>query len=268
MKKILYGASRRGDDHFRSGQVCQDANSYKELNFDDNVPVLAIADGHGGAPYARSSEGAKFATTVAKMEMEDFILEHREVLDKISSINKLIDQDRGELENIEALKSNKQDLITKIEEDFSKVKENIWDKWKRQVDKNLEENPALIVDVTLTKISSITSPTTTKESQFSGYANVLDDKISLINNDLTERDVNAVKRNPRNLYGATLLCVGTYKDNYFFIQIGDGDIVVVDADDNAWFPFDEDDELEAPMSSLSICSTSSASAYLRRITSI
>ena len=218
MKKILYGASRRGDDHFRSGQVCQDANSYKELNFDDNVPVLAIADGHGGAPYARSSEGAKFATTVAKMEMEDFILEHREVLDKISSINKLIDQDRGELENIEALKSNKQDLITKIEEDFSKVKENIWDKWKRQVDKDLEENPALIVDVTLTKISSITSSTTTKESQFSGYANVLDDKLSLINNDLTERDVNAVKRNPRNLYGATLLCVGTYKDNYFFIK--------------------------------------------------
>ncbi|MBE5731830.1 MAG: protein phosphatase 2C domain-containing protein [Clostridiales bacterium] len=261
MKKILYGASVRGDDHYKRGQVCQDANSYQEVNFDDEVPVLAIADGHGGAPYARSALGAKIATVVAKREMEDFILSHKEVLDRISSINQLVEQDRGELEDVDSLKSIRQNLVTKLEEEFAKVKENIWDKWKRQVDKDLEEKPCTVISATLTQITSITNPALTKERLFSGYAKVSDDALLLINNDLLERDVNAVKRNPRNLYGATLLCVGVYKDHYFFIQIGDGDIVVVDSSDKAWFPFNEDEELVGSVT-YSLCQ-GNATAYFK-----
>lgn len=53
---------RRGKIHDETGTPCQDAYSIIEQ---DDLTILVIADGHGGAAYCRSDRGAEFACFAA-----------------------------------------------------------------------------------------------------------------------------------------------------------------------------------------------------------
>lgn len=54
-----YFARKKGKGHIESGKVCQDYCLVENLN--DDVLVIAVADGHGGEAYDKSDIGAKIA---------------------------------------------------------------------------------------------------------------------------------------------------------------------------------------------------------------
>lgn len=75
----------RGDIHDRTGTPCQDAHS---IVVNDEITFLAVADGHGGAPYCRSDRGAKFACNAAA----ETLLNSTDMSDIPSQIKKLYDE--------------------------------------------------------------------------------------------------------------------------------------------------------------------------------
>ena len=84
MKSIVYGASIRGNDHYRTGSECQDSNSFSEEDiFGGEIKVIALSDGHGGATYCRSAEGSRFAVDITKKALHDFIVENKAILDEL-----------------------------------------------------------------------------------------------------------------------------------------------------------------------------------------
>ena len=246
MKKIIYGASIRGNDHYISGQECQDANSYYvNENLDDNIAVMALSDGHGGAPYCRSAFGSATAVDVAKKEMKDFISKHQRLLDELDLIDKKIQGTFTEDNIQEKVKNDfqhlKKDIISKIEAEFALLKNKIWSEWKNRIDADLTKNPITLINTTLSTIKSM-APMETKN--FIGYGIEEESYVTFINTDIKETGAIGVKKNPRHLYGATLICVGNYKKHYFVLQIGDGNIVVIDENDMI-LPLFEDDGLVA-----------------------
>lgn len=264
MKKIVYGVSIRGNDHYISGQGCQDANSYcVSEGVDDNIAVVAISDGHGGAPYSRSAYGSAFAVDVAEKEMKEFLLQHQRLLDELDSIDK---QHRGD--SIEAiLKAGvknefqliKNDILVKLDADFALLKDKIWSEWKKRVDADLTENPITLINASMSTIDSM-SPA--EEKSLIGYGLVEGDCVTFINTDIKEAGATAVRKNPRQLYGATLICVGNYKHHYFVVQIGDGNIVVIDKNDLLLNLF-EDDGLLAN-ETYSLCQANALSHFKER----
>ncbi len=54
-----YFARKRGKGHIESGTICQDYCLVETIN--DNVLVIAVADGHGGDAYVKSDIGARIA---------------------------------------------------------------------------------------------------------------------------------------------------------------------------------------------------------------
>ena len=242
MKKIIYGASIRGNDHYISGQECQDANSYcANENFGDDVAVMAISDGHGGAPYCRSAYGSATAVDVAKQEMKEFISEHKLLLDELDLIDKKIQEEFGDSDVSMVMKSHFQlqkDIVTtSLEEDFSLLKNRIWVEWKKRIDAHLTENPITLINASMNTLNA-TLPMETKK--FMGYGIVDEESVTFINTDVKEVGAMGVKKNPRHLYGATLICVGNYKTHYFILQIGDGDIVAIDENDSVLSLFEDD----------------------------
>ena len=57
------GASVIGARHVDNGQPCQDAAA---LHADDQVAIIAVADGHGDKKHVRSAEGARIAVDLAR----------------------------------------------------------------------------------------------------------------------------------------------------------------------------------------------------------
>lgn len=262
MKKIVYGASIRGNDHYISGKECQDAIAYGGSEKPDDIFVMALSDGHGGAPYCRSASGASMAVEIAKIEIETFLLEHRQLLDELDVLEEKIRfvDNSGQQECGNEIVGLKKDIFTKIEADFSTVKEKIWTEWKKRVDVDLEQNPATIFRV---EMDTIKSMSTTESRKFLGYGTLEENEISFINNDLRESGVESVQKNPRQLYGATLLCIGNYKNHYFLVQIGDGDIVIIHADGSVDNPFAKMDGLVGG-ETYSLCQSSALSHFKER----
>jgi hypothetical protein len=60
----LAGISIQGAAHLRRGQANQDAHLCRH-DLDSGTSIIAVADGHGSAPYTRSDVGARLAVTAA-----------------------------------------------------------------------------------------------------------------------------------------------------------------------------------------------------------
>ncbi len=76
MKTLIYGASV-GKERCPAGQACRDAHSYCRNDPEGEIAVIALSDGHGGAPHVRSGVGAELAVRVAKRELSRFLGERR-----------------------------------------------------------------------------------------------------------------------------------------------------------------------------------------------
>ena len=371
MKNIIYSETIRGSKHYVSGQECQDANVCFQENLEDGqISILAVADGHGGAPHYRSAYGANVAVSVAKEVMQSFLLNHKEIMEELDrleeiaaptskgdapalSVAEAVKEDTeaqsqpvieetaecAELTSVEetpveevvedvveeltqpvavmekaaelaevgsveetaveetaevqlpsvaetmeeavseeveksALETNseeptaqavkaqpqddadkaaetdknaeavKKDLVAKAEADkralldklntaFMALNEQIFTAWKARVDKDLTENAATIVTSSITYVSGLNEIRT---RNVIGYGEEENGELGFINVDLQAQGAEAVVRNPRYLYGSTLLCVGNYKDHYFVVQIGDGDILFVGENGKTFFP--------------------------------
>ena len=91
MKTLVYGSSIKGNGHFVSGTECQDSNSFLETDFsEDEIKVIALSDGHGGAPYLRSAQGSKLAVEIAKKELYAFVHKVKDLLDEIDSVQHIM----------------------------------------------------------------------------------------------------------------------------------------------------------------------------------
>ena len=73
---ILFNYSLIGAEHIKNNKECQDYSeslSFKSRhNLTDDVFVVAVADGHGGNNYIRSSFGSKFAVEATLKLVEEF----------------------------------------------------------------------------------------------------------------------------------------------------------------------------------------------------
>lgn len=69
MKRYLYGTSVQGASHKRLGKMCQD--SYR-IDFNKDVAILSVADGHGSDSCPYSKTGAIIATNVFFSVMQSY----------------------------------------------------------------------------------------------------------------------------------------------------------------------------------------------------
>lgn len=252
MNTVVYGSSIKGNGHFIHGGKCQDSNSFDEKDFsEDEIKVIALSDGHGGAPYCRSAKGAKFAVDIAKSELYSFVSRIKDFLDEIDSaqkfINEILERDlcenketvqKAEISNqpfdISLLKGQIETLQNSISVEFETIKKSILDSWNDAVYKDFIANPINVIDAKILNFNSITEEPSLRA--YRGYGDIFENNINFLNSDLPLNIIKIIEKNPRQLYGATLLAIAQYKDHIFILQIGDGDITVIDEDDNVDYP--------------------------------
>ena len=246
MKTLVYGSSIKGNGHFVSGTECQDSNSFLETDFsEDEIKVIALSDGHGGAPYLRSAQGSKLAVEIAKKELYAFVHKVKDLLDEIDSVQHIMNAHPPQFaikvgEKKEPLKSSPEASLLKLRVqtlekrlalELDTVKESIVKTWCKAVDDAFEADPIEVVEAEVFKFNSIDEEPMTEV--YVGYGDAIDDRISFINCNLGNNIIRILERNPRELYGATLLAVAQYKDHIFIFQLGDGDITIVDDEDHS-----------------------------------
>lgn len=246
MKTLVYGSSIKGNGHFVSGTECQDSNSFLETDFsEDEIKVIALSDGHGGAPYLRSAQGSKLAVEIAKKELYAFVHKVKDLLDEIDSVQHIMNTHPPQFaikvgEKKEPLKSSPEASLLKLRVqtlekrlalELDTVKESIVKTWCKAVDDAFEADPIEVVEAEAFKFNSIDEEPMTEV--YVGYGDAIDDRISFINCNLGNNIIRILERNPRELYGATLLAVAQYKDHIFIFQLGDGDITIVDDEDHS-----------------------------------
>lgn len=258
MKTVVYGSSIKGNGHFISGTQCQDNNSFDEKDFsDDEIKVIALSDGHGGAPYCRSAKGSRLAVDITKKELYDFVNRIKPFLDEIDSAQRIIDEfskhsyDAFE-ENTENTENTENSEVTQATFDVSPlkmqiealqksisieleaVKSDIVKAWTDAVDNDFMSEPIQIIGAKIFNFSSISQEQSVKV--YRGYGNVSEDSIDFVNVDLPTNIIDSIEKNPRQLYGATLLALAQYKEHVFILQVGDGDVIVIDSEDNVDYP--------------------------------
>ena len=258
MKTLVYGSSIKGNDHFMRGVECQDSNSFSELDFsDDEIKVVALSDGHGGAPYCRSAQGSRFAVDIAKRELYAFVNKNKDALDEIDSLRKIINAPPAQFiikdgENketltmsseISLLKSKVQEIEKLINSELDLVKQAIVKAWNKSVDEAFASSPLAVIEAETLRFDSITEEPLALSHV--GYGAVVGDAIQLKNRDLGKNILESLAKNPRQVYGATLLAIAQYKDHIFILQVGDGDITIIDANDKADNPIKKNDNLIA-----------------------
>ena len=94
--------------------------------------------------------------------------------------------------------------------------------------------PAKIIGAKIFNFSSIAQEQSVRVCR--GYGDVTENSIKFLNLDLPKNIIENIERNPRQLYGATLLALAQYKEHIFILQVGDGDVIIIDDNDNADFP--------------------------------
>ena len=234
MKKMVYGSSIKGNGHYASGVECQDCNSFSEKDFlDKDVKVIALSDGHGGTPYFRSAIGSRYAVDIAKEVVTDFIEQHKELLDEIDALEESLKS--PEIKESKLNNQKKIDELTKtVQTDLAKIKNSIVSMWNMKIDEHLKTYPVNITNVEMFKVDSAKEEA--RRIAFCGYADIKPYEVRMITKGLDQKMVDGVLKNPRQMYGATLLCIGSYKNHNIIIQIGDGDVTVLDSDNMVSFP--------------------------------
>ena len=274
MSLLVYGVSIRGNGHYASGQECQDRNSFEESDFSkDKVKVAAMADGHGGAPYFRSAEGAALAVKKAKEILHDFVEKNKGDLDKISKLETEIQRteavknsisDFQDVPSIGLLvyssingKSDSQEKIsalkTKIQNDLKELPDIIVKEWKKEIDSKIKENPVKVAEI------EITSPVGCEK--FTGYAEESDGFLKMITVNLSQSHIERVRRKKYEIYGSTLIAAARYNDHNFVIQIGDGKVVFLEKDGEISFPIPEQ-ENQIGNATNSICQDDAAERFV------
>ena len=256
MKTLVYGSSIKGNGHFVSGVECQDSNSFSELDFtDDEIKVVALSDGHGGAPYCRSSQGSRFAVDIAKKELYAFVSKIKDALDEIDSVQHIINTPPAQFvvkvgekkeplkisSEISLLKLRLQNLEKRINIELDSVKEAIVKAWNKAVDEAFASDPLEVIEADILKFDSITEDPVL--SSHVGYGTASGNVIRFANRDLGKNILENLEKNPRQVYGATLLALAQYKDHIFILQIGDGDVTVVDCDNHIDNPIKKGEHL-------------------------
>lgn len=323
MKTMVYGTSIKGNGHYITGRECQDSNSFDVSDFsDDPIKCIAIADGHGGAPYFRSSIGSAIAVRIAKDYMHNFIYNNIALLDKIDAINNqsariapisyetsekrmmnswdkkidklqkqidsynrilkfvelrqrlLEEKNKASAERVESIESeikqlnktlSRQEMLIcnknlskgivslkrKALEDCHKLlyneinlklddlKSDILNAWEEEIDEHIANDPVSVSSVNMYKIDSLEP--NAQILSFVGYSKQNKDSLNMVNRDLSHRAIDKIIVNYRQIYGTTLLCIATYKQHNFVLQIGDGDVVVIKDDNSIYFPIEKDD---------------------------
>ena len=256
MKTLVYGSSIKGNGHFASGVECQDSNSFSELDFtDDEIKVVALSDGHGGAPYCRSAQGSRFAVDIAKKELYAFVSKIKDALDEIDSVQHIINTPPAQFlvkvgekkeplkisSEISLLKLRLQNLEKRINIELDLVKEAIVKAWNKAVDEAFASDPLEVIEADILKFDSITEDPVL--SSHVGYGTASGNVVRFANRDLGKNILENLEKNPRQVYGATLLALAQYKDHIFILQIGDGDVTVVDCDNHIDNPIKKGEHL-------------------------
>ena len=71
MNAKSFNLTAQGASHIKKNKECQDASlSYQ----DENCAIAVVCDGHGGDDYVRSAIGSKFASAIAKQNIQKFLL--------------------------------------------------------------------------------------------------------------------------------------------------------------------------------------------------
>ena len=242
MNKVVYSLTVKGGSHYARGIECQDNSiSYQEKHNDEIISFVAVCDGHGGTPYVNSKFGSEILTEVSKEIMVAFIKENSKYLESLDkkpiNLGTYISIKSKEIylskKIVKKFAFKKIELSRLINEQFSLVKNQIIDEWKKRVSKHLSDNP---LNLTRLLIHSFENGKLNNSKEYIGYANINDNQIKLINYGLTERGIKNTLRNYFELYGSTLLCSVNYKKHTFLLQIGDGDAIIVDCNNEVIHP--------------------------------
>ena len=162
MNRQIYGVSVQGASHVRNNTPCQD--NCKQIKLNDDITIVAVADGHGSASCPHSKTGSKIAVNVFCAIMQDLV---------------------------EGFADNPEQLLTYLNREGElTVAQDIDAEWKRRVWKAHTDNK--------------------REKPL---------------NDDGEIDKEAVYKQ----YGTTLVGLFITERYIFAFQLGDGDMVYVDA---------------------------------------
>ena len=246
MALLVYGVSIRGNGHYVSGMECQDQNSFEESDFSaDEIKVIAMADGHGGAPYFRSSEGAEVAVMIAKKVLHGFIEKNKGILDKITELEDKVTKseaiektfiDPQDLSSIPFYPINQEshskeeisNLQEEIKKGLSELRAEIVENWKEEIDSKLKENPVKVAEIEISFAGN--------SRKFTGYAEESDGCLRMITLNLNPDLIEGIKSRKHEIYGSTLIAAALYKSHTFVLQIGDGEVAFLGEDGEVSFP--------------------------------
>ncbi len=115
MNQIIdFACTVQGYNHIKKGKVCEDASKCYTFINDEEIAIIAVADGHGSDNYPRADRGSKFAAEIA-----------------ISSTRTFIND----------IKSENIDLTSEYQDFLERLEKNILLRWHEFVKRDVIENP-------------------------------------------------------------------------------------------------------------------------------
>ena len=189
----------QGESHIEANKVCQDASDSITR---DSMSMAIVCDGHGGSRYFRSDIGAKIATNVTKVCVEEFIRQIDTALLKGKPYTK-----KSAISSEVQLNLFTKDTLT--DKSFRQLFSSIIYNWRVKIVQHAEQFPL-----------------TSKEKEQVEYR---------YQNDF----INGI--GIEKVYGCTLICYVITADYWFAFQIGDGKCISFDMEGN-WeepIPWDE-----------------------------
>jgi serine/threonine protein phosphatase PrpC len=186
------GCSVRGAAHKRSGLPNQDAMKYWPDNGEGSPLILAVADGHGSSKYFRSDHGARIAVDIALRVLQAFAPNSQEQTTDSTSISE---------HSIELVErgldlSNPTVAGRMAEEQLPKLLSR---RWLESVEEHIQNHPLKTDE--LQKLAD-SDPEAAAELKSNGVVTPI-------------------------AYGTTLVTVVITESFILYLQIGDGDILIV-----------------------------------------
>ena len=240
MSTLVYGASVRGNGHYRTGIECQDSTSFCERDFsNDEIKVVALSDGHGEAICKRALIGSSVATLIAREELYRCVLGLVPLLDELDSLDKIVNNPPSKIAKVgnkdsaelSILKEQISRLKLQISNSLNETKEKITYKWQEGIIKDFSKKPLTILKGEMVRIGKETETT-----NILAYATRSENSIALARQSLKNGAKERIKENPYIVYGATLLACAQYKEHVFLLKLGDGNLIILDFDGNAIEP--------------------------------